>query len=225
MARGIAAAALPVLFLAACGGRGGSASEPTAPAAVPAPVAKTGPATAKLQEGTPRDSGLLATPPVPEGYEEMHALMVAPVGEGNAVLLGDEKRSIFIPIIIGGTEAVSITFRLNNQKFPRPVTHDLLDKMLERFGAELAKVHVDELKDGVFIGSVYLRHKGDLIEFDARPSDAIALAVGNDVPIYVARPVIEQAGIRRDELRGGGDMAPSEMPPAPELPDKLRPVQ
>jgi len=80
---------------------------------------------------------------------------------------------------------------------------------------------VDELRDGVFIGSIYIHYQGETIEFDARPSDAIALAVGNDVPIYVAKSVIEEAGILREDLEG--ETAPSVMPPAPDAPDTLRP--
>jgi len=174
------------------------------------------------QDAPPGDPGLLATPPAPKGYREMQALLVAPIGEGNAVLLGDEGRTVFIPIVIGGTEAVAITFRLNDQEFPRPVTHDLLDRIMVRMGGRLTKVQVDKLEEGVFYGSIYMLFKGEVIRFDARPSDAIALAVGNDVPIYVASQVIEQAGILREDLEGGEE-APSVMPPAPDTPDTLRP--
>lgn len=221
MGRACLRLALLVGLAASCGGRAqtGGPKTPQVESAKP----PTGNAAANPeQEAPPRDPGLIATPPVPEGYKEMKALLVAPIGDGNAVLLGDDARTVFIPIVIGGTEAVAITFRLNDQEFPRPVTHDLLDHILTKLGGRFTKVQVDKLEDGVFYGSVYLLYKGEILQFDARPSDAIALAVGNDVPIYVARSVIEHAGILRDELEGG-DEAPSVMPPAPDTPDTLRP--
>jgi bifunctional DNase/RNase len=78
----------------------------------------------------------------------------------------------------------------------RPLTHDLLDAIVGELGGKIVKVQVDALVDGVFIGSVYLRHHGgEVRKLDARPSDAIALALGNDVPIYVQQAVIDEAGI------------------------------
>ena len=126
---------------------------------------------------------------------------VVDLPEGGAVLLVDEADQIAVPIFIGGTEANSIQLRLRGEHFVRPLTHDLLDEMLRRLNAKLAKVQVDDLRDNTFIGSVTLVAAGKVQHFDARPSDAIALAVGNHVPIYVKRTVLDRAGVKLDQLQ------------------------
>src|SRR5262249_35428984 len=83
----------------------------------------------------------------------------------------------------------------------RPLTHDLMDSTLHELHAKVVKVQVDELRDGVFIGSIFVRSGNRVFRVDARPSDAIALAIGNHVPIYVARAVLDEAGIRGDDLQ------------------------
>jgi bifunctional DNase/RNase len=140
----------------------------------------------------------------PEGYVVMTPL--ARSGDyGNAVLLVHPNDNVVVPIFIGGTEALSIQLRLERRKFTRPLTHDLLDSMMEQLGGKMVRAQVNSLKGGVFIGSVILDRKGadgdsELIELDARPSDAIALAIGNQVPIYVAKDVIAEAGLRPDDV-------------------------
>ena len=138
---------------------------------------------------------------IPEGYVEVRALEVVALDEGGAVLLVDPAAERVLPIFIGGTEAASIDVRMRNVHAPRPLTHDLLDSLLQRLHAQLVKVQVDELRDGVFIGSVFVRANGRVFRVDARPSDAVALAIGNHVPIYVAKQVMDAAAIRRDELK------------------------
>lgn len=127
---------------------------------------------------------------VPRGYKTMRAVSA----EHNTVLLVDEDETVIVPILIGTTETTSISLRLRRQAPPRPLTHDLLDAVLRELGAELVRVQVDDLRDGVFIGSVFIRQGARLIELDARPSDAIALAVGKRIPIYVAQHVVDYAG-------------------------------
>jgi bifunctional DNase/RNase len=124
---------------------------------------------------------------------------------GAAVLLFDEASSTVLPIFIGGTEATSIDLRQRGLPSPRPLTHDLLDTIVKRMRGSLVKVQVDALRDGVFHGSVFIRVADEtgarrILKFDARPSDAIALAIGNKVPIYVAKKVFEEAGIAKDEI-------------------------
>jgi bifunctional DNase/RNase len=135
----------------------------------------------------------------PSGYVRMTPL--ARSGSfGDAVLLVDDERQVVVPIYIGGTEALSIQLRLAGRPFTRPLTHDLFDAFAKRVGAKMLRAQVDRLEDRVFIGSVVLERDGELIRLDARPSDAIALAIGNGVPIFVARAVVDSAGIRSDEL-------------------------
>jgi bifunctional DNase/RNase len=89
---------------------------------------------------------------------------------------------------------------MNQEHAERPLTHDLLDSVIRELEGELFKVQVDELRQAIFIGSVFLRREGRIIEIDARPSDAIALALGNKVPIFMAREVLESAGEESPDL-------------------------
>lgn len=90
---------------------------------------------------------------------------------------------------------------MRQEKRERPLTHDLLDAVFRELRADLVKVHVDAVRDNIFYGRVFLRHNGRLVEIDARPSDAIALAVGGDAPNFVAASVLQEAGIYRDSAK------------------------
>jgi bifunctional DNase/RNase len=127
-------------------------------------------------------------------------MQVVATQEGAAVLLLDETSHAVLPIFVGGTEATSIDLRMRKVAPQRPLTHDLLDSVLDRLRGKLVKVHVDELRDGIFYGSIFVRVDRRIIKLDARPSDALALAIGNKVPIYVARRVFAEAGIAKDEI-------------------------
>jgi hypothetical protein len=136
----------------------------------------------------------------PPGYVEMMAQARSGPSFGNAVLLLEPNEEIVVPIFIGGTEALSIQLRLEKRRFSRPLTHDLLDQMLSKLGAKMLRAQVDALEDSVYIGTVVLKQGAQVLSFDARPSDAIALAVGNAVPIFVSRKLLDEAGIRADQL-------------------------
>jgi bifunctional DNase/RNase len=142
---------------------------------------------------------------MPLGYVEVTPDRVVALGDRGALLLVDLASNLALPIFIGGTEAISIDGRLRGDTPNRPLTHDLLDHALGALHASLVKVQVDELRQtddgGVFIGSIFVRANGRIIKLDARPSDAIALAIGNHAPIYVARSVLAQAGVAWDELQ------------------------
>jgi bifunctional DNase/RNase len=142
--------------------------------------------------------GLVSATP-PDGYVRMNP--VARSGSfGNAVLLVDVDEQIIIPIYIGGTEALSIQLRLSARPFIRPLTHDLFDAFAMRVGAKMVRAQVDRLADNVYIGSVVFKQGEQLIQLDARPSDAIALAIGNDVPVFVSKSVLDVAGVRTEDL-------------------------
>ena len=196
---------LPAFFgpvvLAACGG--GVLPPPRSPETpLPAVSVDRGPAasTAAAPTSVPEPVG------APDGYVEMRALRVAPLPQGDAVLLADAEEAVLLPIFVGGTEALSIQLRLAHEPFERPLTHDLLDSLLRELDGTIAKVQVDELRGTTFIGSVWLRHEGRVVSVDARPSDAIALAIGAGAPIYVARTVLTAAGLT---------VTPPSAPPAP----------
>jgi bifunctional DNase/RNase len=139
----------------------------------------------------------------PAGYVEMHAIGVIPTEQGNAALLTTVDEQVYLPIFIGETEAASIQHRLDHRPPARPLTHDLLDTLLTELDAQLVEVHVRDLQAGIFLGNVLVRHAGRIIEVDARPSDAIALAIGNRVPIYVNQRVLDAAGLQREDLEKG----------------------
>jgi bifunctional DNase/RNase len=144
---------------------------------------------------------------------EMTVAAVAPThGGGAAVLLVDPSHTRVLPIFVGGTEALSIDLRMRKQKYQRPLTHDLLDSVLRELGGKLVRVQVDELREEVFIGSVFIETGGRTVRIDARPSDAIALALGAGVPILVARKVLDAAGVSPDSLAPPPAPAPSASP-------------
>ena len=142
---------------------------------------------------------------VPKGYRPMLVGGVAPAPGGSAVVLVDQPGDIAVPIFIGGAEAMSIQLRLDGRTFKRPLTHDLVDSVLARLGGEVLSVRVDRVEDEIFYGTLVLKNGGGQVELDSRPSDAIALAVGSNAPIYVAQGVIDAAGMRLDELDENDD--------------------
>ena len=96
------------------------------------------------------------------------------------------------PIVIGLPEAFAIERRLKGIEIPRPQTHDLLASVIEHLGATLKEIIINDLVDGTFYAKLIVEQDGQEIEVDARPSDAIALGVAEDVPIYVAEQVLTQ---------------------------------
>jgi bifunctional DNase/RNase len=134
--------------------------------------------------------------PIPDGYARVRVAGVTRLPHGgDAVLLIEDGRKRAVPIFIGGTEALSIQLRLKKQPFTRPLTHDLLDSSIQKLGGRVESVRVDKIESNVFYGTLVLQSGSQHIELDARPSDAIAIAIGNGVPIHVARKVIDHAGL------------------------------
>lgn len=112
-------------------------------------------------------------------------------GGAYALILKEVNGNRRLPIIIGAFEAQSIALELEGIKPPRPLTHDLMKNLIESFGAELNEITISELRDGTFFATLSF----DGQEIDARPSDAIALAVRFGAPIYVAEKVMEEASL------------------------------
>ena len=109
------------------------------------------------------------------------------------VLLRDPEEMNFLPIWIGIFEAAAIAMELQNVQPPRPMTHDLLKNTIEKLGGEIKKVVISDIKEGTFYAVIEVEKEGKKISFDARPSDAIALAVRSHVPIFVSEKVMMQA--------------------------------
>lgn len=111
------------------------------------------------------------------------------------VLLREEERNRFLPIWIGHPEAAAILMRLQGAELPRPMTHDLLAGVIERLTAQVTAVVVTELRENTFYAVIQLEAAGEDVLLDSRPSDAIALAVRTDAPIYVSSELMSANGI------------------------------
>ena len=115
------------------------------------------------------------------------------------VLLRDEQRRC-LPIWIGPWEALAILMKLEETIPRRPMTHDLMNSIIEKLGARVEKIVVDDLSNNTFYAKVYLTIDGREVIVDSRPSDAIALALRAEAPIYVAESVMQQASIPEERL-------------------------
>ena len=103
-------------------------------------------------------------------------------------------------IKLGTSEAMAIERRLSGQSLPRPQTHELLDQAISALGGELVKIVIHRLEQGTYFAGILLRQGGQLIELDARPSDAIALGIKHRTPIEVAEEVLEAVADERPAI-------------------------
>jgi bifunctional DNase/RNase len=115
------------------------------------------------------------------------------------VLLKVEGKNRFLPIWIGHPEAAAILMKLQRAELPRPMTHDLLVNMIERLSARVSAVTVTELRDNTFYAVVQFDVNGQELKVDSRPSDAIALAVRADAPIFVSTDLLNANGIEFEQ--------------------------
>lgn len=111
------------------------------------------------------------------------------------VLLKEQDGERYLPIWIGAAEAAAIAFALQGIPTPRPMTHDLMKQVLEELGVEVQKVSITELREGTFYAVLSLSRNGDTFEISSRPSDAIALAVRSNTPIFADAEVLDEASI------------------------------
>jgi uncharacterized protein len=117
------------------------------------------------------------------------------VGKQPIVLLRTLDGNKFLPIWIGHPEAAAILMKLQGTPTARPMTHDLVTSMLSELNATVAKVAVTELRENTFHATITLQVNGSEIEIDSRPSDALALAVRTEAPIFVADQVMDDSAI------------------------------
>ena len=136
-------------------------------------------------------------------------------GGAYALVLGEVGGNRRLPIIIGAFEAQAIALELEKIPPPRPMTHDLLRNLFDALGAEVTDIVIDDLREGTFFAKVRYVADDDEAQLDARPSDAVALAVRTEAPIFVAAAVLDEAGIPTDD-DGDGDDAGFDAPPAAE---------
>lgn len=127
------------------------------------------------------------------------------------VLLKEANGSRYLPIWIGAVEATAIAFALQGVETPRPMTHDLFVAVLDEAEISLESVHVTDLQDGTFFAELHLRQGESIHVVSARPSDAIALASRmQNVPIFGAPDVLDEAGLEIDDEGDSQDVDPDE---------------
>ena len=124
---------------------------------------------------------------------ELKRIIISEVHDQQVIMLKEAEGDRSFPIVIGIFEATSIDRRVKKMHSPRPLTHDLIASVVDSLGAELQDIYINELRDHTYFAKLRIRQNGELVEIDSRPSDAIALAVTANVPIYVAEDVITEA--------------------------------
>lgn len=126
---------------------------------------------------------------------QLARIIISEINENQVVFLKEVGGSRQFPILIGICEASSIDRRVKHEQSPRPLTHDLIVKVIEQMGGVPDSIMINELKEATYFASIRIRVKGELLEVDARPSDSIAVAVSCDppLPIYVQESVLEEA--------------------------------
>jgi bifunctional DNase/RNase len=123
---------------------------------------------------------------------ELKRIIISEIHEQQVIALKEVEGDRNFPIVIGIFEATSIDRRVKGITNPRPLTHDLVANTIENLGGELQDVYINDLREHTYFAKLRVRHEGELIEIDCRPSDAIALAVTAKVPIYVAEDVLSE---------------------------------
>ncbi len=126
---------------------------------------------------------------------EVAGVTVDPATKAPILILRDEEKGRTVPIWIGIFEATSILSKLEGVKPPRPMTHDLLKNVLESLGGILEKVVIHDLRNNTYIAKLVVKVKEEILEIDSRPSDAIALALRTNSPVYMEEDIIERSKI------------------------------
>ena len=111
------------------------------------------------------------------------------------VVLEDIEKTRLVPIWIGVNEGNAIALEMQGEKFPRPLTHDLMVDMIEALGGEIEKVVVSDLRDNSYFAVIHVKHGDQVLEIDARPSDSLALAVRVNCPIFVDEVVLKKCPV------------------------------
>ncbi len=130
---------------------------------------------------------------------KIQGLMIDPVSNMPIIILKDEAKVNTLPIWVGVFEANAIAMQLEKIEAPRPMTHDLLRNMVRELSAKVERVEINDLRQNTFYATIHLSRSGETIRIDARPSDAMALALRADAPIYVDVQVIEKSTSGSDE--------------------------
>ena len=188
---------------------------------------------------------LLSANPTPPALVPMEVKDVVPLKElkQHAVVLVSKEDGTVLPLFVDETAAVAIAFRLMGRATPHPLAHDLLDRIVPSLGGRLTEVRIDGLKDHVYQSHVFIQQANRQLVIEARPSDAVSMALAAKVPVYTTRQVMAEGGISRAEIEslgkapvdpgpgvggsgpGGAAHGPAQPPPAaPKPPTTGKPV-
>jgi bifunctional DNase/RNase len=124
---------------------------------------------------------------------KIKGLVVDPISKMHIVVLEDLNSERILPIWIGVFEANAIALKIENIATPRPMTHDLLKNFLDELNISVEKIVVNDVRDNTFFAQIHCRDKDQIVTIDSRPSDAIALALRAEAPIFVENEVVKKA--------------------------------
>ncbi len=150
----------------------------------------------------------MATVPV-----ELNKILISETGGTQVIVLREQKGARLVPIWIGMPEALAIHRKVQGEAPPRPMTHDLLADAIGKLGGKVTKILIDQFVStptgGTFHAKIVVQQKGDAVMIDARPSDAVALAIRVNAPIYIEESILKEEGRdpsqpRPEEEAGGG---------------------
>jgi bifunctional DNase/RNase len=130
------------------------------------------------------------------------SIRVSPMNYQRVVILKEKDSDRYLPIWIGPAEADAIAVKLQDLSVPRPLTHDLLRTVIDSLGGSIQHILVNDLQNDTFYAKITIQSNGDSQDIDCRPSDAVALAVRAQVPIFVEEAVLDKAGILLDKETG-----------------------
>ncbi|MBU2614203.1 MAG: bifunctional nuclease family protein [Elusimicrobia bacterium] len=131
---------------------------------------------------------------------KVEAVTFDEISQMGIVLLTEQEGKRVLPVWVGIFEAQSILFRLQNACFPRPLTHDLFKNTIEQLGAKVDFVYLNKIEQNTYYAQVHLTQKDNEIVIDARPSDAIAVALRCEAAIYIDEKVMESNAVDREEF-------------------------
>lgn len=123
---------------------------------------------------------------------ELSRIIINETSDQQVIVLKERHGERAFPIVIGIVEIFAIDRRLKDIRPPRPMTHDLLENIIENLGVKIEKVVITDLRNHTFYANIHLTSNGKTIQIDSRPSDAIALGVASNAPLYVAEHVFEK---------------------------------
>ncbi len=125
---------------------------------------------------------------------ELKRIIITEDSDQQVIYLKEVSGERAFPIVIGNNEALAIDRRLKGQPTPRPYTHELLASVVEKLEGKLERIVINDLQDHTFFARLVIRQNAKMIEIDCRPSDAIALGIAGNVPIFVADHVMNEVG-------------------------------